>query len=351
MNSERAEPPQSQASREAPGAQLKVQREAMGWTIEQVADQLKLAPRQVVALEAGDFASLPTMAVVRGFIRAYAKVVKLDAAPLVAMIEVQPIGADSGAPVRREVAASFSETRFPSMTKRSGKPVGLIVVVLVALVAAAAGAYRMGYIPSGWLTRSERAGVPAPSGDKSGALGLPGAESLAAKPEHSVMTLPAPLETAPATPGQAGGQAGFLPSPVETAPARPGQSTPPASNDGAPGAPGKPGAPLQSPSVPLISVPPPAAGAGQSAAPAAPAVSANPLVLTVRQDSWVEIRRHRGAPLIARIVKAGSVETFSIDEPVLLVVGKPGAVDATLRGTALPLAEMAPGKPARMNIN
>jgi cytoskeleton protein RodZ len=60
------------------------QREAMGWTVEQVADQLKLAVRQVVALEAGDYASLPGPAVVRGFVRAYAKVVKLDAAPLVA---------------------------------------------------------------------------------------------------------------------------------------------------------------------------------------------------------------------------------------------------------------------------
>ena len=56
----------------APGATLAAQREAMGLTVEQIADQLKLAPRQVVALEQGDFASLPNMAVTRGFIRAYA---------------------------------------------------------------------------------------------------------------------------------------------------------------------------------------------------------------------------------------------------------------------------------------
>ena len=48
MNSEWAEeaPKDQQDSTLAtPGAQLKAQREAMGWTVEQIADQLKLAPR------------------------------------------------------------------------------------------------------------------------------------------------------------------------------------------------------------------------------------------------------------------------------------------------------------------
>src|SRR5436305_692599 len=60
MNSEWAEPPkkdQGSTSLATPGAQLAAQREAMGMSVEQIADQLKLAPRQVVALEAGDYAS------------------------------------------------------------------------------------------------------------------------------------------------------------------------------------------------------------------------------------------------------------------------------------------------------
>ena len=89
MDSEWQEQPKNQQA-QAPGAQLAAQREAMGLSIDQIADQLKLAPRQVVALEQGDFAALPNMAVTRGFIRAYAKVVRLDPAPLVAQIEVTP---------------------------------------------------------------------------------------------------------------------------------------------------------------------------------------------------------------------------------------------------------------------
>jgi cytoskeleton protein RodZ len=107
---------------------------------------------------------------------------------------------------------------------------------------------------------------------------------------------------------------------------------------------------LQNPSVPLISVPPPssttagspAAGVAAAAPLAAPlaaaaAAGANPLVVTVREDSWIEVRRAKGAPLISRLVKGGATETFEISEPVTLVVGKPSAVSATLRGAAVDL--------------
>ncbi|WP_402718971.1 helix-turn-helix domain-containing protein [Janthinobacterium rivuli] len=304
------------------GAQLKAQREALGWPVEQVADQLKLAPRQVIALEEGDMAALPNVAVVRGFVRAYAKVVRLDAAPLVAMIEVHPAPAqDPAAPVRREISATFSESRFPSMTQRSSNQTPLWIAGAVAVVVAAAfGAYKLGYVPASLL--SSQAGK----------------------------------ETAHAEVG-----------PVETTLIKPGQDL----------------TPVQSPSVPLISVPPPPGNDTQTGAPAttasapaaaevppaavpAPAtavvtppaatatataaVGANALVLKVEQDSWVEIRRPGSAPLISRMVKAGSTETFDITGPATLVVGKPGVVQATLRGAKLELPTVAGGTISRVSI-
>lgn len=314
MNSEWAEQPQPRASLGTPGAQLKAQREAMGWSVEHVADQLKLAPRQVVALEEGDAEALPNLAVVRGFIRAYAKVVKLDAAPLVAMIEVNPGPGAAGhgvqaSPVRREISATFSESRFPTLTQRTTKPGGWIAGIAVLLVAAAVGAYQMGYIsPAMLMTHPGKA--PASASASAAASAAPDASAMA------------PIETVPAVPGQ--------------------QS-----------------APMQSPSVPLISVPPPVGAPADSAAatpaaaaatPATAAVTGNALVLTVRADSWVEIRRPGAAPLISRVVTAGSTETFNITEPALLVVGKPANVDATLRGAPLEL-KAAPGTTiSRTNI-
>ncbi|WP_409028156.1 helix-turn-helix domain-containing protein [Janthinobacterium sp. SUN098] len=306
------------------GAQLKAQREALGWPVEQVADQLKLAPRQVIALEEGDMAALPNVAVVRGFVRAYAKVVRLDAAPLVAMIEVHPAPAqDPAAPARREISATFSESRFPSMTQRSSNQTPIWIAGAVAVVVAAAfGAYKLGYVPA------------------------------------SLLSAQAGKETAHAEVG-----------PVETTLIKPGQDL----------------TPVQTPSVPLISVPPPPGNDTQTGAPAAaaasapaaaavppaavpapatattaavtppaaaavPAVGANALVLKVEQDSWVEIRRPGASPLISRMVKAGSTETFDITGPATLVVGKPGVVQATLRGAKLDLPTVAGGTISRVSI-
>ncbi len=74
----------------SPGAKLAASRNAMGWSIEQVAFQLRLAPRQITSIEMDDYASLPEPAIVRGFIRAYAKLLKLDPGPLVALISMGP---------------------------------------------------------------------------------------------------------------------------------------------------------------------------------------------------------------------------------------------------------------------
>src|SRR5450830_1429574 len=163
MNSEWAEPPQEQGStststsKATPGALLAAQRETMGLTVEQIANQLKLAVRQVKALEAGDYAALPNMAVTRGFVRAYAKVLKMDAAPLVALIDaVAPPAPDVVVP-RKDLSASFSESRFPSMTGRSSAPAGWLVglAVVVAVGAAGAYAYQSGMIPASLFQRKE----------------------------------------------------------------------------------------------------------------------------------------------------------------------------------------------------
>ncbi|MDB5808701.1 MAG: hypothetical protein JWN94_823 [Betaproteobacteria bacterium] len=65
-----------------PGARLAAARESRGMTVAEIAQQLKLSPWQVEALEAGDDRRLPSPVFVRGFIRNYARLVKLDPAAL-----------------------------------------------------------------------------------------------------------------------------------------------------------------------------------------------------------------------------------------------------------------------------
>jgi len=61
------------------GGLLKEAREAAGLSIDDVSHLLKLAPRQVLALEQQDFAALPPRAFVRGFMRNYARLLNIDA--------------------------------------------------------------------------------------------------------------------------------------------------------------------------------------------------------------------------------------------------------------------------------
>ena len=60
------------------GALLRAGREAAGLSVAAVAQQLKLAPRQVAALEEGDFTKLPGRTFIRGFMRNYARLLRLD---------------------------------------------------------------------------------------------------------------------------------------------------------------------------------------------------------------------------------------------------------------------------------
>ena len=70
-----------------PGRVLRAAREAKGLTPDAVAHVTRFSVRQIEALERDDYASLPGITAVRGFVRSYAKFLKLDAAPLLAALE------------------------------------------------------------------------------------------------------------------------------------------------------------------------------------------------------------------------------------------------------------------------
>ncbi|WP_313029877.1 helix-turn-helix domain-containing protein [Massilia alkalitolerans] len=313
-----------------PGKTLQSQREAMGWSVEQVADQLKLAPRQVVALEAGDYASLPSPAVTRGFVRAYAKLLKIDAAPLVAKIEMNmppeaQAGATASIPRREQRPASFSQSRFPIGGKRNKVPVGLIAGVVV-LVAAGAALWHFGLLPGSQQPEADNGAlletpVVTPNG---GAPAAPAHQDALQNPSVPLISVPAPAGEGTTAPAGT--------TPPAAAPATAPSATPPAA--AAPGTAPAATAPATL-AAPVTAVP-----ATPAAAPAA--AGGNALVLNVREDAWIGVVVG-GKRLLWREVKAGSTETFDVTAPGMLTVGNPAAVSATLRGSPVSL-EQAPGK-------
>jgi len=98
------------------GARLRSVRIAQNLSTKEVAARLKLTSMQIDALEQDDFAALPGPAAAKGFIRTYAKLLKIPADAMVgAYAEIMPeavpymIGVSSGAEVRiKEKAKSGS---------------------------------------------------------------------------------------------------------------------------------------------------------------------------------------------------------------------------------------------------
>jgi len=384
MDSEQDKPASRQHA-SLPGAELAAAREAMGLSVEQVAEQLKLAPRQVAAIEQGNFDALPNRAVARGFVRAYAKAVRLDPAPLVALVEVEGAAGHADATVRpTKVTASFQESRFPSLNERNnGKPLGAIVAgVAVLALAGGAAAWKMGLLEP--LKLATRGGIAASAVTETPApvvVTQPGpqaAEAPLQSPSVPLISVPpqpgAGPETVPGA-GVNGAPAGGVTAPASGAApaAAPGTVAAPAATPGAAPvnvAPVNRAAPTVSgaPSVGAVSAaasqvspglmpvkpaavapgPAPVAAAPAAAAPAAgqaPVVgpAGGKLVLTVKEDSWIEIRRTGQPKLVARMSKAGSTETFNVRADDVVIVGKPGAVSASLAGGKLELTP-GPGK-------
>src|SRR6185437_16435551 len=124
------------ASRASAGAKLKAAREAQTLTIEAVAQQLKLAPRQVKALENDDYGHLPGRTFVRGFARNYARFVHLDPDAVVALLpnaDAAPALERPGfGPVRRPMGELPMDRAPRRSPLRWSFPLVLVVIVGVA---------------------------------------------------------------------------------------------------------------------------------------------------------------------------------------------------------------------------
>lgn len=123
--------PDAEVAPPRPGRQLAVAREGCALSVADVARELRLSLRQVEALEADDYQRLPGAVFVRGYIRSYAHLVKLDPEPLLASAERQLLPA---APAMPEMPAS-AETPLPTGREfRWHKYAIVLLVLLVPLV-------------------------------------------------------------------------------------------------------------------------------------------------------------------------------------------------------------------------
>jgi cytoskeleton protein RodZ len=297
------------AHRPTAGAKLRSAREAAGLSVDAVAQQLKLAPRQVKALEDDDWHRLPGRTFVRGFARNYARFVQLDPDAVLALMPA----AEAAPALERPAIRPSGRTMGEIPVDRVARPPAarwLIVLLLLAVIA--------GF---GWYAFSRQSfHLPAL---------LRPAGSTAVAPSAPVAT----VTTAPAIRGTA---TSVLPNPVANAtPAAPPATDTPKD------------APAPDATVAAASAAAPSAIEAPTPAALAPEV---PLVLTFKGTSWAEVKDARGRVVLQMTGGAGMTQTVTAAPPLELALGNAPDVGVTFRGQPLDLSAYTRGGVARVAL-
>jgi cytoskeletal protein RodZ len=116
--------------------QLRLAREAKNLTIDQVADLTKIRTDHVRALEEGDFGAFSATIYIRGSVKLYASLLKLDAKPLLAALdgELKATEKFSEPPPLVETKKTFVDTLILVLAKLNWKMGFAGVIAMVAVM-------------------------------------------------------------------------------------------------------------------------------------------------------------------------------------------------------------------------
>jgi cytoskeleton protein RodZ len=272
------------------GAQLKQAREARGLAIDDVAQQLKFAPRQIESLEHERFDRLPGPTIARGMVRNYARLLKLDPEPLLERMAPRV----EKAPDPGQIAARFRQpVPFSDGAKRStlvyaGFSIGLLILV--------------GVVAYEWQQEKAAPEFEAP------------AQSQRPPPVERT-------QTAAATPSV----------PVVSEPPR---------------------APVVVPEEKKKAEPPKVVAAIEKPAVEKPlAAGMHRIVLRVNEEeAWLEVKDGSGRSLVSSLNQAGTERSVRARPPIEIVIGNPGSVTLTHNGKPVDLTPYTKVGVARLTL-
>ncbi len=308
------------------GEELRDSRLALGLSVEEMAQRLRIRRPYLEALEEGRIADLPGPAYAVGFVRAYSVALGLDADEMVRRFRDL-----SGAAVNRK-----TNLVFPEPVPERGMPAGAVVVVGAVL---AIGAYVAWYNISGTGNRTVDMVPPVPqrleAAAEQGRNQLPGRD--AARPAApAVGTLPLAALPPPGGLAAAGGSSANTSAQAATVPAA-----------------NLPAAPLPAAQAGLSSMVPPApvsAAAGTPPPAASVQIPGLPegtrVALRAKVDgpdgAWVHVRDQRsGQVLVNRVLRPGESWAVPARDNLLLDTGRAQGLDIVVDGA---LSEVLEGQ-------
>lgn len=322
-------PPGEQASAVATAEQLVAARERRAMSKPEVAQRLRLHPRQLDAIERGDWAALPGRAFARGAVRSYGRLLGVDVAPLLDAIggfaepeDLRP-STPLAAPLPR--GGGFG---FDVESHRSKLPWAILGVIGVIAVALFFG--RDGDVSkvTSWIGSSQPpGGATAPGGGTATGAGAGGISAPSVPAPAGVPLVPPPL----------------VPPPASVQPSTTAVPSSGASTAGAPGPTSGVGTVDPGSAAPAGPLQGGAAAAGAAGAPAAPGIPAvtppppPPIRITVRQDAWVDVRQADGRSVFMGTVKPSTPLEVKGQAPYSLTIGNASEVTLEFEGNPIDL--------------
>ena len=354
------------------GRELREAREALGISVAEMANALRIRSVHIDSLEGGRFDELPGRPYTLGFARSMATHLGLDPDAVSMRLRDEVTGA--AAPV---------ELIFPESTEDKRLSRAGWIAISLALVAVAYGAWlalspRRDVGPPEFASVSSSVNTPPaavttdsePSADADGmddnapdaavvaappapipvptTAPVPAPPAVAAKPPAPVAANPdpAPVPTPPVASAKPPVPAAVKPEPVPTGVAPAAPANPPPTVASRPASPPATGSAKPAPNVSVTTAPTPEASSEdeEDTTPEPTTLAAAPtaetpvghVTLRARQDSWVQIQSADGVTVMARTLKAG--ESYTVpDRPGLrLTTGNAGALDVVVDGQAAP---------------
>ena len=318
------------ATRVNPGDTLRQARESKGWSLADVAVKLNLTVTSLGNVEAGAFDKLPGHTFARGYIRAYAKLLGMDQAPLVQAFD--------------QVTGSHAQGSEVHALGRIEEPVRLSHnilrgVSLLLLVAVIGGGFFWWQDQHGQRGK-DQSGLAMEHVEVESADGTTQIHPIDEPEDQAVTEAQKPATTdggqtalpqAPAAPATAGVQ-----------PAAPAVAPVPAVTAPAPVA----------PSAPVAMVHQPAALVAPVAAPAvsAPVAGSGQLHLQFTADCWTQVTDGNGKVMLSGLKRKGDSIELSGKPPFAVRLGYAHGAQVTYNGQPVDVAPFTSGETARMKV-
>lgn len=303
-------------SRSRCGGALHIAREKQGLSLNDVASKLKISHKQIEALESDNFAALPESTIVRGFIRNYAKLLKLDAEPL---LDAYNVLVPSKEPLAFMLKPSSNMKVNNYKKPKTGRYIALTLFLVIALGA--------------WLFYQHYIEKPSPTAPTLNS------EKIESLPQQALPAAERATEVAPsveATSPVAGSETATTSAPI---------SAPSVDST----------KPLEAlPSTPVTSA---TTNAQLILDPTAPSMTAaeaekNLLRLDIgaTQETWVSVKDASGKEIYNKIVFAGSRQALDAKPPLDVVFGNAAGASLTVNGKAVDLAPHTRANVVRLKL-